>query len=104
MTVVGQDQYMERRKTTVYLDPDVLTAAKVLAAARRQSESQVVEDALRAYLRDGQLNQARSSLKDLMDRIAARNAGDALDDDQAMEIAVQEVRATRAARRSRRSA
>ena len=92
---------MERRKTTVYLDPDLLTAAKVLAAARQQSESQVVEDALRAYLGGGRFEAARSGLRELMDRIAARSD---LTDEQAMEIAVGEVRATRAARRTRRSA
>lgn len=42
---------VERSKMTVSLDPDVLTAAKgVVAAHRRQSESQVVEDELRAHL------------------------------------------------------
>ncbi len=33
---------MSRRKTTIYLDADVLTATKMLAAARERSESQVV--------------------------------------------------------------
>lgn len=44
---------MSRRKTTAYLDSDVLTATKVLAAAWERSESQVVEDALHAYLGAG---------------------------------------------------
>lgn len=42
---------MERRKTTIYLDPEVLTATKVLVASRQETESRVVENALRAYLR-----------------------------------------------------
>ena len=46
---------MGRRKTTMYVDEDVLTATKVLAAGRGDSESQVVEDALRAYLDAGRL-------------------------------------------------
>lgn len=92
---------MERRKTTVYLDPDVLTATKVLAAARSQSESQVVEDALRAYLGNGELDAARAELRSLMDRIAGRSE---LDDDEAMALAVEEVRAVRAGRASRRPA
>jgi hypothetical protein len=90
---------MKRRKTTVYLDPDVLTATKVLAAARQQSESQVVEDALRAYLGNGQLEAAGADLRALMDRVAGRAE---LDEDQAMAIAVEEVQAVRTARRSRR--
>ena len=91
---------MERRKTTVYLDADVLTAAKVLAAARRQSESQIVEDALRAYL-DSSRDAARDELRELMERVAARSE---LTDEQAMDIAVGEVHAARADRRRRRTA
>lgn len=87
---------MNRRKTTVYLDSDVLTATKVLAAARERSESQVVEDALRAYLRTSDVAAARADLRVLMDRLAQRAD---LDDEAAMAVAVEEVRATRAARR-----
>jgi hypothetical protein len=92
---------MERRKTTIYLDADVLTAAKVLAAARQQSESQVVEEALRAYLDSDRIEVARGELRELMDRVAARSE---LTDEQAMDTADSEVHAARAARRSRRSA
>lgn len=88
---------MSRRKTTVYLDADVLTATKMLAAARESSESQVVEDALRAYLNAGQLEAASADLKTLMGRLAER--GD-LDDTEAMALAVEEVRKVRAERHS----
>jgi hypothetical protein len=93
---------MERRKTTVYLDVDLLTATKVLAATDGRSESQVVEDALRAYLRDGKSDAALSELRDLMGRIAAKP--DALEDAEAMAIAVKEVRAVRSGRRRPKSA
>jgi predicted transcriptional regulator len=83
---------MGRRKTTVYLDSDVLTATKVLAAARERSESQVVEDALRAYLRTDDLESATADLKALMQRVAARSD---LDEDEAMNLAVAETRAVR---------
>lgn len=86
---------MSRRKTTVYVDADVLTATKVLAAGRGSSESQVVEDALRVYLRSGQLEAAANDLRDLMDRLAERAD---LDDDEAIALAVDEVRAVRTAR------
>lgn len=89
---------MSRRKTTVYLDSDVLTATKVLAAARERSESQVVEDALRAYLRTSDVEAARADLRSLMDRLAQQ--GTDLDDEAAMAVAVEEVDAVRAARRS----
>lgn len=90
---------MGRRKTTMYVDEDVLTATKVLAAGRGDSESQVVEDALRAYLDAGRLEVAREELQALMDRLRLAGRGH-LDDDQAMAIAVEEVRAVRASRRS----
>lgn len=90
---------MERRKTTVYLDVDLLTATKVLAATGGRSESQVVEDALRAYLRSGQMDAASSELRDLMDRIARRD--DLPGDDEAMAVAVAEVRAARTRRRAK---
>lgn len=90
---------MERRKTTVYLDSDVLTATKVFAAARRRSESQVVEDALRAYLGSGEFEAAGADLWALMERVAQRSS---LDDEDAMALAVREVRAARTSGRSRR--
>ena len=78
----------------MYLDADVLTATKVVAAARDRSESQIVEDALRAYLWTGELEAAGADLRFLMDRVAQRAD---LDDEAAMALAVDEVRAVRAA-------
>lgn len=90
-----------RRKTTVYLDPDVLTATKVLAATREQSESRIVEDALRAYLRSEDAAAARDDLRELMERVRTRSE---LTDEEAMAVAVEEVRAVRSTRRSNRRA
>ena len=97
MTVTTDRGWVSRRKTTVYLDSDVLTATKVLAAARERSESQVVEDALRAYLGAGELEAASADLRALMTRVAERAN---LDDEAAMALAVDEVQAVRTARRS----
>lgn len=96
MTVTYDYGGVSRRKTTVYLDADVLTATKMLAAARNDSESQVVEDALRAYLQAGQLQAAAADLRALMHRLAERAD---LSDDEAMSLAVEEVRAVRGGRR-----
>ena len=41
---------MARTKTTVYLDPDVLRAARILAARSGKRDSDIVEEALRDYL------------------------------------------------------
>lgn len=79
------------------MDSDVLTAIKVLAAASDRSESQIVEDALRAYLGTGELEAASADLRALMNRIGKRAN---LDDEAAMALAVDEVQAVRAARRS----
>ncbi len=91
---------MGRKKTTVYVDADVLTATKVLAAARQGSESQVVEDALRAYLGTAESRAAGADLRALMERVAQRADGDdaGLGDEAAMDLAVDEVRAVRTAR------
>jgi replication-associated recombination protein RarA len=93
---------MGRKKTTVYVDADVLTATKVLAAARQGSESQVVEDALRAYLGTAESQAAGEDLRALMERVAQRaereDAG--LADEAAIDLAVDQVRAVRAAGRA----
>lgn len=76
-----------RKKVTLYLDEDVLRAARVRAARADKRDSEVVEDALRSYLGF-----------DVVERIWARSS---LSEDEAMRLAVAE---THAARRQRRAA
>ena len=90
MTVMRADEHKGRRKTTVYLEAELLVAAKVLDAARSSSESQVMEDALRAYLRGGELAAAGAGLGVLMERVGQRTD---LYDDEAMALALGKVRA-----------
>ena len=87
-----------KTKTTVYLDSDVLTATKAAALTSKRSESAVIEDALRSYLRSGHGDAARDELRELLERVGA--ASD-LDEDAALAQAVSEVRAVRQERRSR---
>ncbi|HLY01834.1 MAG TPA: hypothetical protein VKR56_04975 [Candidatus Cybelea sp.] len=47
-----------KTKTTVYLEDDLLRAARVTAARSGKRDSQVVEEALRAYLGFELLEQA----------------------------------------------
>ncbi len=89
---------MSKRKTTLYIDDDVMTVAKMTAVATRRSESALVEDALRTYLSAGRAEAARADLRVVLDRLAAQNPDD-LTDDEAMRIAVEEVHAVRAERR-----
>jgi hypothetical protein len=77
-----------RKKTTVYLDAELLTAAKILAARTGRHEYEVIEDALRMYVRKADTERLRT----LIDRVASRSA---LDDDEALELAYAELHAAR---------
>jgi hypothetical protein len=79
---------MGKRKATFYVDEDVLRAARVCAARNDQRDSDVVEQALRAFLG-----------LDLVERIWARSD---LNEDQAMQLAVSEIHAMRAEKRAAR--
>ena len=87
-----------KTKTTIYLAPDIALGAKVLAAATGRSESQVVEDAVRAHLQDRAAG-ARESLLGLLDRLS--ETAPALSEDEAMAMANYELEAMRAERRRR---
>ena len=41
---------MAKAKTTVYVDPEVLRAARIMAARTGRRDSDIVEEALRSYL------------------------------------------------------
>ncbi len=89
---------MAKKKTTVYLDSDVLTAAKAVALTSKRSESAVIEDALRSYLRSGHGDAVRDELQQLLERVALASE---LDEDAALAQAVGDVHAVRRQRRSR---
>jgi hypothetical protein len=93
LTAKSHDWVMARKKTTIYLESDLLNATKALAASSGRREYEVVEDALRAYMRSEEAEQARQELKDLLDRVAERST---LTDDEAMAIAYEELHAARA--------
>jgi hypothetical protein len=76
---------MARRKTTVYLDDDLLRAAKVYAARKDLRDSDVIESALRKYLG-----------LDLFEPVWSRNTD--LDPDDALRVAHDELAAARAER------
>jgi hypothetical protein len=85
-----------RRKTTYYIDEGVLTATKMTAVATHRSESQLVEDALRAYVVDeGRGEAAREDMRKLLNELRARPQLNDLDDEQSMDLAVSETRAVR---------
>jgi hypothetical protein len=94
---------MARRKTTYYIDEGVLTAAKMTAVATHRSESQLVEDALRAYVvEQGRGEAAREDMRKLLDELRARPELSDLDDEQSIALAVRETREVRRERATRR--
>ena len=76
---------MARRKTTVYVDEEVLRAAKVYAARKDIRDSEVIETALREYLG-----------LDVLQPVWDRNRD--LDPDEADRLAYAELDAARAER------
>ncbi len=91
---------MPRRKTTVYLDDDLLRAIKVVAAGTDRRDYEVIEEALRAYMARPETASARRQLRQLLDRIGER---DGLDDVAAIALANEEVHAHRAEGSRRRA-
>jgi hypothetical protein len=90
---------MARKKTTVYLEPDLLTATKTLAASSGRREYEVIEDALRAYMRSEEAAVGRRELRAMLDRWTEDNPS--LDEDEAIELTTREVHACRREQRTK---
>ena len=86
---------MTRKKTTVYIEEDLLRAAKVSAARTDKKEYEVFEQALRTYLGF-----------DVLERIHERleREGLALSEEESMKLAYDELHAMRAEDRERSAA
>jgi hypothetical protein len=78
---------MAKEKTTLYLDEDVLRQTAAAAAGSGRDESEVVEEALRRYLG-----------LEVVERVWARNAANAIDPDEALALAYAELKDFRAKR------
>jgi hypothetical protein len=87
---------MTRKKTTVYLEDDLLTAVRVLAASTGRHDYEVVEDALRLYMRRRDVASSRARLRELLDRVAERSEAS---EEQVLADAYSEVKAHRRSRR-----
>ena len=90
---------MARQKTTIYLEPDLLRATKTLAASSGRRDYEVIEAALRAYMRSEEAAAGRRQLQEMLDRWG--QAGDGLAESDALELASREVREVRRERRAR---
>lgn len=72
---------MAKRKTTLYLDDEVLQATKVLAAHTGRPEYEIVDEALRSYLG--------------LEAVASVWKRSTLSEDEAMALAYEELHAMR---------
>ncbi len=88
---------MPRRKTTVYLDRDLLDAVRVLSASSGRHDYEVMEEAIRLYLGRPEAAASRQRVRDLFDRIAARSN---LRDEAALALAYEGVEEHRRSRHS----
>lgn len=70
-----------RKKTIVYLERDLLRAAKVWAARTGRKDYEIMEEALRSYLG-----------LDVLENVWAKSG---LAEDEALELAYNEIHATR---------
>ena len=85
-----------RKKTTVYLDPELLRAVKGVAASSGRHDYEVLEDAVRQYLHTAQAEASGKELRELLDQLGGQ---DALSDEEALKLAYDELHAARPARR-----
>ena len=85
---------MARRKTTVYIDDELLTATKIAAARAHKHEYEVFEEALRRHL----------GLQEVVERVWADLGDDAPSEEESLRLAASERTAARAERRSARQA
>ncbi len=85
---------MARQETTIYLEPDLLRATKTLAASSGRRDHEVIEEALRAYMRSEE-----AAAPQMLYRW--ERADDGLDENDALKRASREVRALRRGRRAR---
>jgi predicted transcriptional regulator len=83
---------LPRKKTTVYLDPEILRSAKILAAASGRHDYEIIEDAIRDYVRAHGITSSGATLRELMAQLAARSH---LSDEEAMQLANDELSAAR---------
>jgi hypothetical protein len=84
---------MARRKTTVYIDEELLTAAKVAAARSHKHEYEVFEDALRRHL----------GLQEVVERVWSSLGTDAPSEEESLRLAREELAAVRAEARDRQA-
>lgn len=85
-----------RKRTTVFLDAELLRAVKDLAASAGRPDYEIVEDALRQYFSTPKAEESRAALRDLLAQLGSQND---VGDDQALDLAYNELHAVRRGQR-----
>jgi hypothetical protein len=81
---------MTRRKTTVYIEDELLTATKVAAARAHKHEYEVFEEALRRHL----------GLQEVVERVWTGLGDEAPSEEESLRLATAERAAVRAEKRA----
>jgi hypothetical protein len=81
---------MTRRKTTVYIEDELLTATKVAAARAHKHEYEVFEEALRRHL----------GLQEVVERVWTGLGDEAPSEEESLRLAAAERAAVRAEKRA----
>jgi hypothetical protein len=85
-----------RKKTTVYLDPELLRSVKVLEASTGRHDYEILEDALRRYVATSRNEASRQALRNLLGQLGGQSD---LSEEAALDLAYSELHASRQARR-----
>lgn len=83
-----------RKKTTVYVDAELLRAVKALAASTNRHDYEVIEEALSQYVALATTEARNQAMRHLLDELAEDSA-ETLDDDEALMLAYSELSAMR---------
>lgn len=82
---------------TLYLDEKLLATIKMIAASSARTEGDVVDDALRVYLKGDAAKAAGTDVRAIMQRVAQ---GATADEATATQVALDEVAKVRRARQA----
>lgn len=85
-----------RKKTTIYIDADLMRSVKLLAASSDRQDYEVIEDALSQYVEAAQHDERQRALLEFLEELDDPTD---LDDDEALELAYAELHAMRRERR-----
>ena len=91
---------IDRKKTSLYLDRQLVQTTKMIALNTGKHEYEIIEEALREYV-DARREDARRDALTLLDEVADRHereGASSLTDDETMAMVIKEINVLRAER------